>query len=119
MIRCLFYIIFTVGYLASYGQEENIEKNARLITKFSYRQLSGGVILVQAKFNKIPAPLNFIMDTGSGAISLDSSTTKEFNIPHVPSGRTINGIAGIREVDVSKNNTLTFPGLVLDSQDHL
>ncbi len=117
MIRCLFYIIFTVGYLASYGQEENIQKDARLITKFSYRQLSGGVVLVQARFNKIPEPLNFILDTGSGAISLDSATTKEFKIPHVPSGRTINGIAGVREVDVSKNNKLIFPGLVLDSLD--
>ena len=117
MIRCLFYIIFTVTFLPSYGQEKNVEKSARLITKFSYRQLSGGVVLVQARFNKIPEPLNFILDTGSGAISLDSSTTKEFKIPHVPSGRTINGIAGIREVDVSKNNTLIFPGLVLDSLD--
>lgn len=117
MIRCLFYITFTLISLVSYGQEENIEKNARLITKFSYRQLSGGVVVVQAKFNKIPQPLNFIIDTGSGAISLDSATAKEFEIPHVPSGRTINGIAGIREVDVSRNNVLTFPGLVLDSLD--
>lgn len=117
MIRCLFYIIFTVAYLTSYCQAEDIEKDARLITKFSYRQLSGGVVLVKARFNDIPDSLNFIMDTGSGAISLDSSTTKEFNIPHVPSGRTINGIAGIREVDVSRNNKLIFPGLVLDSLD--
>ncbi len=117
MIRCLFYIIFTVAYLTSYCQADDIEKDARLITKFSYRQLSGGVVLVKARFNDIPDSLNFIMDTGSGAISLDSSTTKEFNIPHVPSGRTINGIAGIREVDVSRNNKLIFPGLVLDSLD--
>lgn len=117
MIRCLFYIIFTLNSLSSYCQKENIEKNAKFITMFSYRQLSGGVVLVQARFNKIITPLNFILDTGSGAISLDSSTTEEFKIPHVPSGRTINGIAGIREVDVSKNNTLIFPGLILDSLD--
>ena len=104
-------------YLASYGQERYIEKHAKLITRFSYKQLSGGVILVKAKLNKIPDSLNFILDTGSGAISLDSATTKEFNIPHVPSGRTINGIAGVREVDVSKNNKLILPGLELDSLD--
>ncbi|MEO6288736.1 MAG: aspartyl protease family protein, partial [Ginsengibacter sp.] len=79
--------------------------------------LSGGVVLVQAKFDTISQPLNFIMDTGSGAISLDSATTEEFKIPHVPSGRTISGIAGIREVDVARNNNLTFPGLKLDSLD--
>ncbi len=117
MIRCLFYIIFTVTYMASYGQERYIEKHAKLITRFSYKQLSGGVILVKAKLNKIPDSLNFILDTGSGAISLDSATTKEFNIPHVPSGKTINGIAGVREVDVSKNNKLILPGLELDSLD--
>ncbi|MEP6583682.1 MAG: aspartyl protease family protein [Ginsengibacter sp.] len=117
MIRFAFYIIFTTAGFTSFSQDENVEQNAKLLTKLSYRQLSGGVILVQAKFNKIPQPLNFILDTGSGAISLDSATTKEFDIPHVPSGRTINGIAGIREVDVSRNNKLTFQGLELDSLD--
>ncbi len=117
MVRCLFYIIFTLAFLSSYSQEENVVKDAKLITRFSYKQLSGGVVLVKAKFNNLPDSLNFIMDTGSGAISLDSSTTYEFKIPHVPSGRTINGIAGIREVDVSKNNKLAFPGLVMDSLD--
>ncbi len=72
------------------------EKPAKFITKFPFRQLNGGVILVQAKFDKIPQPLNFILDTGSGAISLDSATTAEFNIPHVPSGKSINGIAGVQ-----------------------
>ncbi|MEO6638884.1 MAG: aspartyl protease family protein, partial [Ginsengibacter sp.] len=62
-------------------------------------------------------PFNFILDTGSGGISLDSATTAEFNIPHVPSGRTINGIAGVREVDYSRHNTLTLPGLTIDSLD--
>ncbi|MEO6221476.1 MAG: aspartyl protease family protein [Ginsengibacter sp.] len=113
----LFYILFTLSGQASYPQNEKAEKNARLITRFPFRQLSGGVVLVQARFDTISQPFNFIMDTGSGAISLDSATTEEFNIPHVPSGRTINGIAGIREVDVAKKNYLNFPGLKVDSLD--
>ncbi len=117
MVRYLLYIIFTIANLAGYCQEENVEKNAKLLTKFTYRQLSGGVVLVKARFNDIPDSLNFILDTGSGAISLDSTTTEEFKISHVPSGRTINGIAGIREVDVARNNKLTFPGLIMDSLD--
>ncbi|MGH2565371.1 MAG: aspartyl protease family protein, partial [Ginsengibacter sp.] len=79
--------------------------------------LTGGVILVQAKINKIQIPLNFILDSGSGAISLDSSTAVEFKIPHTPSGKTINGIAGASEVDYSKNNQLVLPGLTIDSMD--
>lgn len=117
MIRGLLLIIFVFLFCFSNGQVTIYEKPSQFITKFPFRQLTGGVILVQARFNKISEPLNFILDSGSGAISLDSSTTVEFNIPHVPSGKTINGIAGITEVDYSQNNKLVLPGLTVDSLD--
>ena len=116
MIRGLLLIIFGFLFCFSYSQA-SIEKPAQLITKFPFRQLTGGVILVQAKFDTIPVPLNFILDSGSVAISLDSATTAEFGIPHVPSGKTINGIAGSTEVDYTKNNKLILPGLIVDSLD--
>ena len=116
MIRDLLFIIFICFGNFSYGQEL-YEKPAKLLARFPFKQLSGGVVLLEAKFNKIAQPLNFILDTGSGAVSLDSATTAEFNIPHIPSGRTINGIAGVRDVDFSKNNSLNFPGLKVDSLD--
>ena len=116
MIRGLFFILFTTFGYFSFGQEL-YEKPAKFVTKFPFKQLNGGIILVQAKFNKIPQPLNFILDTGSGAISLDSTTTAEFNIPHVPSGKSINGIAGVRDVDYSRNSSLIFPGMQVDSLD--
>jgi Aspartyl protease/PDZ domain len=117
MIRGLFLIIFVFPFCFSHGQGTAVEKPAQLITKFPFRQLVGGVILVQARFDTIPIPLNFILDTGSGAISLDSSTAVEFNIPHVPSGKSINGIAGSSNVDFSQNNKLVLPGLTVDSLD--
>lgn len=118
MKSVLFCIIFTWGLQGtSFSQEETVLPEAKLITRFPFKQLSGGVILVQAKFNTLTQPLNFILDTGSGAISLDSATVEEFQIPHEPSGRTINGIAGIREVDVARNNKLLFPRLTVDSLD--
>ena len=116
MIRDLLFIIFICFGNFSHGQEL-YEKPAKLLARFPFKQLSGGVVLLEAKFNKIAQPLNFILDTGSGAVSLDSATTAEFNIPHIPSGRTINGIAGVRDVDFSKNNSLNFPGLEVDSLD--
>jgi hypothetical protein len=116
MIRDLLFIIFICFGNFSYGQEV-YEKPAKLLTRFPFKQLSGGVVLLEARFNKIAQPLNFILDTGSGAVSLDSATTAEFNIPHIPSGRSINGIAGVRDVDYSKNNSLNFPGLEVDSLD--
>ncbi len=40
-----------------------------------------------------------------------------YHIPHVPSGRYIYGIAGVRKVDYAPNKSLTFPGLTVDSLD--
>ena len=117
MIKGLLLIIFVFLFRFSIGQVTTYEKPSQLITKFPFKQLTGGVIVIQARFNNISEPLNFILDSGSGAISLDSATTAEFNIPHVPSGRTINGIAGTTEVDYSQNNKLVLPGLTVDSLD--
>ncbi len=117
MIRgCLFIFLLFQGYF-SFSQKVLNGSPAKFITKFPFRQLSGGVIMIQAKFDNIQEPLNFILDTGSGAISLDSQTTAEFKIPHVPSGRTINGIAGITEVDYAQHKKLILPGLTVDSLD--
>jgi hypothetical protein len=117
MIRGLLLIIFLFHFCFSYSQVTIYEKPAQLITKFPFKQLTGGVILIQARFDTICEPLNFILDTGSGAISLDSTTIAEFHIPHVPSGKSINGIAGASEVDYSQNNKLILPGLTVDSLD--
>jgi hypothetical protein len=117
MIRGLLLIIFIFLFRFSYGQGTSYEQPAKFITKFPFKQLSGGVIIIQAKFNKISEPLNFILDSGSGAISLDSATTVEFNIPHIPSGKYINGIAGTSIVDYTQNNKLILPGLTVDSLD--
>ena len=107
-------IIFTVPV---FGQNVDMYKPAAFITEFRFRQLTGGVMLLKAKFNNIPDSFNFILDTGSGSISLDSTTAEKYAIPHEPSGRYMYGIAGVRKVDYSKNNSLMFPGLKVDSLD--
>jgi hypothetical protein len=117
MKRLLFYIIFSFFIFNTSAQEVFVERPARLITKFAFKQLTGGVMLIKARLNNIADTLNFILDTGSGGISLDSATCEEFKIPHSPSGKTINGIAGIKEVDFAKNNDLILPGLKIKSLD--
>ncbi len=116
MRTLLFYISFTILCFAGHAQEQFLEA-AKFITRFPFKQFSGGVILIEAKLNKIQQPLNFILDTGSGAISLDSTTCAEFKIPHSPSGKTLHGIAGVREVDFSPKNSLHFPGLEVKDLD--
>src|SRR5260221_9983907 len=71
------------------AQEEFIEPPAKLLTRFTFRQLYGGVILLRGTFANYPDSLNFILDTGSGGISLDSTTADYFKVVRVPSDKTI------------------------------
>jgi hypothetical protein len=76
--------------------------------------LTGGVILIKAKVNDYPDSLNFVLDTGSGGISLDSTTVIEFGIPVVGSDKTIKGIGGIRKVSFLYDAKLKLPGLEVE-----
>lgn len=117
MSKVLLHIFFYSLAVSAIAQEQFIEKPAKLITRFPFKSLTGGVILIKARLNNIPDTLNFILDTGSGGISLDTITCEEFKIPHSPSGRTINGIAGIKEVDFARNQDLILPGLKVKGLD--
>ncbi|MEO8822171.1 MAG: aspartyl protease family protein [Ginsengibacter sp.] len=116
-MKIFLYLLFIFSGFSASAQEMYWEKPAKLITSFPFKQLNGGVILIKARFNNLPDTFNFILDTGSGGISLDSTTTARYNIPHVPSGRYIYGIAGVRKVDFAPHQSLSFPGLTVDSLD--
>ena len=97
------------------AQEEFVQPAAKLLTSFPFRQFSGGVILIKASINESKDSLNFILDTGSGGISLDSQTVSHLQLRSQISDKTIRGIAGIRKVNFSYNNALILPGLRVDS----
>lgn len=101
----------------THGQEQFSENPATFITRVTLHNLSGGVMFIKAKVNDFPDSLNFILDTGSGGISLDSTTCLEYDIPLTPSDKTIRGIGGIRKVRFLRNATLKMPGLEVDSLD--
>jgi hypothetical protein len=101
--------------LSATAQEEFIEPPSRFITSIPFTQLTGGIVILQAKFGNFPDTLNFILDTGSSGISLDSTTTEYLQLKPVPSERTIRGIAGIRKVSFLYNQQLKLPGLTVDS----
>jgi len=97
------------------AQEEFVPPPAKLLSTFPFRQFTGGVVLVKARFAEYPDSLNFILDTGSGGISLDSTTCERLKIKSSPSDRTIRGIAGIRTVRFVYNQKLHLPNLDVDS----
>lgn len=95
------------------AQEIVTDTDPRLLTRFPFKQYSGGVMVIKATFENIKDSLNFILDTGSGGISLDSTTIEEFNIPTRATDTTITGIGGKRKVHFAFNHTLHLPGLDL------
>jgi hypothetical protein len=114
MKRLLSLLLLLAFFRDVSGQEEFIEPS-RFVTRFRFRQLTGGVILLEGRFDPFPDTLNFIFDTGSGGISLDSTTAEYFKLKGTPSNRTIRGIAGIRNVSFLYNRTLHLPGVTIDS----
>lgn len=113
---CLFCcLLFFLPARRLWAQEIFVQGPAQFITRFSFTQLSGGVIVLRGCIDAYPDSLNFILDTGSGGISLDSSTVIELGIPTEPSERSIRGIAGVRKVHFANNHSLRLPGLKTDS----
>jgi hypothetical protein len=93
------------------AQEILSQPEAKLITRFPFKQFSGGVMVLQARVGNIADTLNFILDTGSGGISLDSATCDIFKLKTTASDTTITGIGGIRKVPFVFDETLYLPGL--------
>ena len=96
------------------AQEQFIEPPSKKITSFRFQLLTGGIIIVKAKLNNYPDSLHFLLDTGSGGISLDSMTVEKYRIPVVPSDKKIKGIGGIKTVSFLNDATLNFPGLQVE-----
>ncbi len=117
--KSLFGMVVGIGFLFSgtsaQAQEEFIAPPTQLLTSFSFRQLTGGIILAKAQLSNFPDTLNFIFDTGSGGISLDSTTCLRLKIQPQISDKTIRGIAGIRKVKFAYGQSLRLPGLSVDS----
>jgi predicted aspartyl protease len=96
------------------AQEQFVEPSSRYISSMPFQLLTGGVILLRAKVNDIPDSLNFILDTGSGGISLDSTTVAELKIPLQPSDKTIRGVGGLRKVSFLNDAVLKLPGVTTE-----
>jgi hypothetical protein len=99
------------------GQEEFAPPDAKLITRIPFFQLSGGIIVLKAQLDEFSDSLNFVLDTGSGGISLDSSTVEKLKIPNNLSEKLIRGIAGVKRVSFAYNHSLKMPGISVNGLD--
>jgi hypothetical protein len=110
-------IVFACLCLSGMAQEEFVPPQAKLITRFPFTQISGGIVIVKAQLDNFPDSLNFVFDTGSGGISLDSTTVIYLNLKTEKSDKTIRGIAGIKLVDFANDHSLKFKGLQVQHLD--
>ena len=109
-------IIHLCGVHAA-AQEEFVQEPAKFLTRFPFVQLIGGIVVLKAKVDNCVDSLNFVLDTGSGGISLDSTTVVELGLPISKSNRTIRGIAGLKLVDFAFDHTLHLKGLDVQHLD--
>jgi hypothetical protein len=100
-----------------HSQEEFIEPPSQLLTTIPFTQLTGGIVIIQARLGSFPDTLNFVLDSGSSGISLDSTTVDYLKLKPQATNRTIRGIAGIKNVPFLYNQQLHFPKLTVDSLD--
>lgn len=99
------------------AQEEFVPPPAKLITTIPFIQLTGGIIILHATLDNFKDSLNFVLDTGSGGISLDSATTDYYNLKLVPSDRIVRGIAGMRYVSFANDHSINMPGITISDLD--
>lgn len=86
-----------------------------LLTRFAFKQYYGGVVVIQARINNIPDTLQFLLDTGSAGISLDTNTCNRLGLTLEPSDVLVRGLADTKTVSFAKNNSLLLPNLKVDS----
>jgi predicted aspartyl protease len=113
---CISFALFCLA-ITGMAQEEFVSPQATLITRFPFTQLSGGIVIVRAQLDKFSDTLNFVFDTGSGGISLDSTTAAYLKLNTTKSEKTIRGIAGIKNVDFAIDHTLKLSGLEVPHLD--
>lgn len=114
MIKYLTILLFFIPLFIAAGVNAQ-QQSTRQLTKMRFTQFTGGVIVLKACLDVYKDSLSFILDTGSGGISLDSTTVQELGLQPSAPERLIRGIGGTRKVGFIKNHTLNLNGLVVDS----
>nr|WP_245605192.1 aspartyl protease family protein [Niabella soli] len=97
------------------AQEEFVDPPSKLLTTLHFEQFTGGVIVLNALLDDFKDSLSFILDTGSGGISLDSTTVAMLHLQPTAPERIIRGIGGIRKVGFLKEHRLKIGNHEIDS----
>jgi hypothetical protein len=106
-----------IGILLFVSVASAQETPVQPLTRIPFLSLTGGVMIVTAQMPPFPDTLQFIFDTGSSGISLDSSTAAYLGLQPVYSGYAIRGVGGIRKVPFVNGRSLQLGSIRADSLD--
>ncbi len=112
-----FIIIFFFLQPRAIAQEEFVPPPAKYIATIPFTMLTGGIVIVRAALDNFKDSLNFVLDTGSGGISLDSTTSVELRLVKKMTDKTVRGIAGMKTVEFTYNHSIHLPGLSVENLD--
>jgi PDZ domain/Aspartyl protease len=115
MHKMIFGYILTFTCYTGIIAQKNSSYSSKLITQVPFTTFTGGVVVIRAQVVGYPDTLNFIVDTGSGGISLDSTTCIRLNIVPVLTDKLIMGIGGIRQLRYVNNRSMIIGNLKIDS----
>lgn len=116
-IIVLISFLFANCYILAGDAKANFKSSSSLLASIPFSTLTGGIIILRVTLNDLPDTLNFILDTGSGGISLDSSTVSYYHLPVVPSNTMVKGISNIKKVNYVPNQLLHFSNLEVNHLD--
>lgn len=110
-------LILNINVSAQEQESTTDEPEARFITRFPFKQYYGGVVVISARLNNYPDTLQFLLDTGSAGISLDTSTCLRLGVSLTPSDKIVRGLGASKNISFAIDHSLHLPGLSVDSLD--
>ncbi len=99
----------------AHAQEEFIPPPSQTLTTVPFSLAAESVIVIKGVLVGNPDTLNFILDTGSSGISLDSITASVLHLVPEESDVNIRGIAGVRKAAFLYDKQLQLNDLIIDS----
>jgi len=112
---CIILLALSLFHAATAQSKLPQEVEGTLISRFPFRQYYGGVVVILAQIKGFSDTLQFILDTGSAGISLDTSTCVRLGIPLTHTDKVVRGVGGSKKVDFAMDRTLVLPNLEVDS----
>ena len=110
-------LLFASTFVATgaHAQEEFIPPPSEELTTVPFSLAAESVILIKGILVGNSDTLNFILDTGSSGISLDSTTASTLGFVPEESDINIRGIAGVRKAKFLYSKQLKLNELIVDS----